>query len=1233
MLTRSFAAVVLCLIAVALVRAGDGKADAPLVFRGVLTAKDPPDRVQRKSPHKVHEVRLEAGKMYRIDLVSPDFDPRLRIEDAQSQQLMQGDTHGKDRTAREVFTPPRSGTYRLIATASARGPVQGAYTLTLQPADERSRQEQQVVVWGVTAIQHLQRGEHEAAGRLLRQALALCQRLYSKEEYPHGHFLQANILTALGLLMRQQSKFAEAQASLEQAVAIQKKMLRPDHPDLATSLHHLGDLLRVLDKRAEARPYLEEALAIRRMALPKDDPLLAVSLNLLGVVLHTQGKLAEARGCLEEGLAIRKKVLPKDHVHLGYSLNNLGRVLVDLRKLEEARGCFEQALAIYEKALPKDSLDLAVTLANLGGLLRELGRGEEGRGYLEQALAIRRKVLPKDHPRLANDLNNLGNLLRELGKLEEARPCLEEALAIRKKVLPRDHPHLALSLNNLGALLMQLGKLEEARPYLEEALALRQKAHPKDHSDQATTLTNLGRLLHQLGKLEEARGYYEQALAIFQKGLPKDDAHLATCLSNLGTLLHDLGMLTEAQAHHKQALAIRQKALPKDHPDLALSLNNLATVLRDLRQVEEARRSFEQALVIYKKALPADHPLLAITLFNLGCLLTSAGRCDDAWPLLSDAVAASSGYHRRLATATAQRDHPDLLRTQRRYLDYLLSAAAAADALAAHQRENLLLRVLEGKGISTAALGSRRQALLRQADPGARALADQLVPLQRRLADLLLQGPGKLSPQQYRDECLDLQGQIDALERALGQRLQAFALLQKAHTAAPADLVQRLPAGTVLVETVRYPVWTWNADPAKERWGPPRYAAVLLWAEAAGPQVRLVDLGAAAPLERAIAAWRQQVQRGETDRHGPEDEVALLGAVRKGEFGKAPGLTLRTLLWQPLAKVLPQGTDRLVIAPDGELALVPFEALRLADGKYLVEALKISYVSSGRDLMPQPQPKDSSAVSLVLADPAYDALGKPASGAARGLRAGVDLPKGLRFRSLPGFAREADAVAQLLKKQGSWQVAVRRGEAASEEALAALARPRLLYCVTHGFFLKNIERSPEVLGLRDLKMVSAGGVQPALPRFGADPRLRSGLALTGANRWQERSAKGLSDGLLTALEVEQLDLWGTELVVLSACETGLGELQVGEGVLGLRRAFQLAGAQTVVASLWKVPDVETEQLMTAFLGRWLQGQGKAEALREAQLEMIRRLRAEPNARRRQAPPLFWAGFICHGQPR
>src|SRR5262249_46559664 len=212
-----------------------------------------------------------------------------------------------------------------------------------------------------------------------------------------------------------------------------------------------------------------------------------------------------------------------------------------------------------------------------------------------------------------------------------------------------------------------------------------------------------------------------------------------------------------------------------------------------------------------------------------------------------------------------------------------------------------------------------------------------------------------------------------------------------------------------------------------------------------------------------------------------------------------------------------------------------------------------------------------------------------------------------RFAGRGGVGREADAVAGLLRGRPGWTDRPLRREQASEEALLGMKRPRLLYCITHGFFLKDLERAPDLPGLRKLEVVGSGAPLPR-PDLAKDPGLRSGLALAGANKWQERSAKGLSDGLLTALEVEELDLWGTELVVLSACDTGRGEVRVGEGVLGLRRAFQLAGARTVLASLWMVPDTETERLMTDCLRRWRDGAPPAAALRPAQLARLRPLR-------------------------
>jgi CHAT domain-containing protein/tetratricopeptide (TPR) repeat protein len=950
------------------------------------------------------------------------------------------------------------------------------------------------------------------------------------------------------------------------------------------------------------RPGWQPGLLVAEAGKPGSGVLLALAANGVArlVLSQEQQQLLQQAGTLDQE---------------GFALSRQG-------KYGEALAKAREILPLHRQAFPANHPGLAIDLGNVGRLLQDLGKYGEARPYLEEALAIYRQALPANHPELARSLTNLGSLLQDLGKYGEARPYLEEALAIHRKALPANHPDLATSLNDLGLLLKTLGKSAEARSYLEEALAIDRKVLPANHPRLAASLNNLGTLLQEMGKYAEARTCYEEALAIDRKVLPANHPRLAGSLSNLGLVLRFLGQPAEARSYLEEALAIQRKALPANHPNLALSLGNLGLLLTDLGKPAEARPYFEEALAIKRKALPANHPRLAPSLNNLGTLLYELGEKEQAWQHCREAATAWTAYGAQTAAASAQRDHAALSSQNRFVLDRFLSLAEQTPTLSAAHRRDTLMSVLDGKSLSTTALTLRQEAVLVGTDRQAAELWGQLKPVRQQLADLLLQGPGRLSPERYRGRCLELQQQQDVLERALAQQVSAYSQARRANRASPATLTAQLPGGAVLVEFVRYFRWDFQLQNQRQQECPAYYLALLLWRPAGKqtePEVRLVRLGAAQPIDQAIHAWRSHVQEGGAD----------VQADR----------ALRERVWQPVAQALPEATTRLIVAPDGELALLPFEAIREADGNYLIERLAISYVSTGRDLMPRPLPPQKSDRALVLADPDYDAASdhKPVVGPPdpdAELHRSADLTRaGVRFRSLPGFAREADTVARLLQGKPGWRVQQYHREQASEETLAGQPRPRLLYCITHGFFLKDLDRlRGKTDPLRELELVDAGPRRVKLPDPGDKPGLRSGLALAGANRWQERSAQGVSDGLLTALEVEDLDLWGTELVVLSACETGLGEVQVGEGVLGLRRAFQQAGAQTVLASLWKVPDNETEQLMTGFFQRWLAGSGKADALRQAQLELIRRLRASKEAKHRQAPPLYWAGFICHGQP-
>jgi CHAT domain-containing protein len=301
-------------------------------------------------------------------------------------------------------------------------------------------------------------------------------------------------------------------------------------------------------------------------------------------------------------------------------------------------------------------------------------------------------------------------------------------------------------------------------------------------------------------------------------------------------------------------------------------------------------------------------------------------------------------------------------------------------------------------------------------------------------------------------------------------------------------------------------------------------------------------------------------------------------------------------------------TRTLFLSPDGALSLIPFGVLVDEQNRYLVETYSIRYLSSGRELLRLKTHLANKQGPVLIADPEFDLTGvAPAQPAASKPEVRRSLDFDGRFNRLPGTAAEVTELAELLPG-----AEVLTGRRATEAAIKHVSAPSILHIATHGFFLP---------GRTQLTPPETPLMSPPSQWLSADenPLLRSGLALAGANNRQGGDGE---DGILTALEASGLNLWGTKLVVLSACETGLGEVQNGEGVYGLRRAFELAGAESEVMSLWKVDDEVTRDLMIAYYTRLKAGEGRSEALRSVQLEMLRS--------KGQSHPYFWGSFIESG---
>jgi len=483
-----------------------------------------------------------------------------------------------------------------------------------------------------------------------------------------------------------------------------------------------------------------------------------------------------------------------------------------------------------------------------------------------------------------------------------------------------------------------------------------------------------------------------------------------------------------------------------------------------------------------------------------------------------------------------------------------LHARVSPDSPAAAAEATLVL--LQRKGQILDAMSGSLSALRQRMNADDRALLDQLGTATAALAALVLSGPGRTPLDAYTQQLAALESRRDALEIEIGGRSAEFRAQSLPVTVA--SVQQAIPGDAALIELAVYHPYNARARIDAEAWGPPHYIAyVLRPAGSQGEPVRWVELGPAADIDAAVIAMRR--------------------ALRDPKRTDLPGLAreVDAKVLQPIRAIVGNATH-LLISPDGELNLMPFEALVDEQGRYAVERFSISYLTSGRDLLRMQVARPGTHDPLIVSNPLFGATQVKAK---------------IFFAPLPGTAEEAQTIKSLFPAS-----AVLSGTHATKAALARADAPGILHIATHGFFLDDVHHVD-------------------------NPLLRAGLALTGANL----AKTGSEQGILTALEASTLNLWGTRLVTLSACDTGLGDVRNGEGVYGLRRAFVLAGAETIVMSLWPVSDYVTREMMRRYYRGLKQGLGRGEALRQAQLAML--------AQRERRHPFYWASFIQAGDWR
>jgi CHAT domain-containing protein/tetratricopeptide (TPR) repeat protein len=1084
-------------------------------------------------------------------------------------------------------------------------------------------------------------GKYAEAEALHRKALAV--ELKALDE---GHPDTATVYHNLAITLNSQGKYAEAEALHRKALAIRLKALGEGHPLTADSYTGLAMTLNSQGKYAEAEALHRKALAVRLKALGEGHPLTADSYNSLAYTLRAQGKYAEAEAPLRKALAIRLKALGEAHPDTAHSFNNLALILEAQGKSAEAEALHRKALAVRLKALGEGHPVIADSYFNLAITLESQGKYAEAEALDRKALAIRLKVRGEGHPDTATVYHNLAITLESQGKYAEAEAFDRKALAIRLKALGEAHPETARVYNNLAYILNSQGKYAEAEALLRKALAIRLKAQGEAHPDTARVYHNLAGTLERQGKSAEAEALLRKALAIRLKALGEGHPLTARTYSDLAIPLQIQGKYAEAEALHRKALAVELKALGEGHPDTAGTYSGLANTLDDQGKSAEAEALHRKALAIRLKVLGEGHPDTATVYHNLASTLGRQGKYAEAEALLRKALAIrlkalgeahhiTALTHRNLATTL---DHQG--KSAEAMEEWMAAAAAyersggARGATGLERSLALDHSPLPGLAIALARQGRPDQAWSRWEADLARGLLDDLSarslrPLNpdERLRQAELAGKlqslderiGRLAgrPGRTPDEEAQLDGLKSEQNDLRGRWVEIQVALERKYRASAGqpspleDIQKTIPGDTALVGWLEMNTRHWACLVRHD--GPP----VWVQTPGSGPDGRCT----------------------EEDHQRAQDCQAALAANRPDWRGLAAAVGRERL--GPLVPHLRGIGHLIVLPPTRSLAALPVEALlaALPEGSprpvvsYAPSASMFAHLTARRT------PPTGAPRLMALGDPAFSSSG--ADPLALGLR--DDLAP------LPGSRREVQAIASLFP---AGRAKTLLGPEATEARLQEMAR------------------SDELKGYRFLHLATHGKANPSLA-------MSSALFLpAGAERSASASAdpaalESAPDGQITAEQIVRTWDLDADLVVLSACESGLGRYAGGEGYLGFAQALFVKGARSLVLSQWRVDDKATSLLMSRFyqnlLGQrpgLLKPMPKAEALHEAK-QWLQNLTADevggelaaldrgpprklakgsggaaqgasPSANsgevRPYAHPYYWAAFVLVGDP-
>ncbi len=1042
----------------------------------------------------------------------------------------------------------------------------------------------------------------------------------------------ASSISSLAVFYYNRGKYSQAEPLYKESLEMKRRIFKEDNPSLALSINNNAAFYINIGRYNEADTLFKEALAMNRRLYNEDHPELARSINNLAYFYYTRGNLAEAEPLYKEGLEMGRRIYQTDNPYLAAMIFQVANFSFSAGNFNEAESLYKEALAMRRHLYKGDHPDLAISINDLGGFYERIGNYNEAETLIKEAYAMRKRIYRGDHPELANSLNDMAALYKDKGDYSEAEPLLKEALAMRKRIFKGDHTVVAKTLSNLGIFYKLIGNIREAEPLYKEALAMRQRLFKGDHPDLAVSINNMGVFYNEIGNFDETELLYKEALAMRRRLFKGDNPDLAVSINNLGFFYNEKGKYSEAEPLFKEALAMRRRMFKTDNPDLAQSINNIAFYYMNVGNYTEAEPLFIEALAMSRRLFMDDNPDLSQSMINLAFLYYKTGRNSDAVPLYEEALAMRrrlyKNDHQDLAATIndlaivlgTSGNHSDAERLLRESMDMYRNVFNNQSANLSENEKDKYWNTMKGKfelllnytllnkketteilgytydnllftkGILAYSTKKMKERILSCNDSNATGLFIKWSDLKMFISKHSTLTANELIKKRINLDSLE--AIANNLEKELSQMSSSFASEVKLKYFTWQDVQKSLKKNEAAVEIVRF-----RRSDMKGNTDSVCYGFLIVKPGKSGNSIKFVINQDGRSLENNFA--KQYISD-------------LNKKIRNENYYDQ--------YWAKIAANL-KGVKKAYISPDGVYNQLNLATLfNPVTKKYLIDELDLQLVTSTRDIINQSPNEKYDNTAVLIGNPLFK-IEKPEDIKIKAntesklsddyyLSEEAELTMRSGIYPLPATGVEIGKIASLLADR-KWKVDIFTQEMAIEDAVKKANSPRVLHIATHGKFLSDIDRTSSVFG-GSFDKQKAGG----------NPLLRSFLVFAGADSPDSIKKKlNNDDGFLTAYEAMNLNLDKTELVVLSACETGLGEIRNGEGVYGLQRAFIQAGAKTVIMSLWSVSDEATQELMSIFYKEWLGGKAKRDAFRTAQMKL----------KEKYPSPYYWGAFVMVGE--